>query len=147
MAVLSNRAWRRVLFPLLALFLLSAASHSQDNLYRVKRVVDGDTLLLTNGDRGRLIRVDTPEVHESKKLYRDAERTGRDIKTIRALGKKASAFTKSLHSAGNATHEIEIFSGGSGSGLLSRQPTAVTIPGETVLFVMRKFRLCGIRRC
>ena len=37
-----------------------------------------------------------PEVHESKKLYRDAERTGRDIKTIKALGRRASAFTKSL---------------------------------------------------
>ncbi len=90
------KAWRRFLLPLLILQFLSAASYSQDNLYRVKRVVDGDTLLLTNGERVRLIGVDTPEVHESKKLYRDAQRTGRDIKTIKALGKRASAFTKSL---------------------------------------------------
>ena len=90
------KAWRQFLFPFLILLLLSAPSHSQDKFYRVKRVVDGDTLLLTNGKRVRLIGVDTPEVHESKKLYRDAERTGRDIKTIKALGRKASAFTKSL---------------------------------------------------
>ena len=90
------KAWRQFLFPFLILLLLSAPSHSQDKFYRVKRVVDGDTLLLTNGKRVRLIGVDTPEVHESKKLYRGAERTGRDIKTIKALGRKASAFTKSL---------------------------------------------------
>ena len=90
------KAWIQLLFPFLVLLLLSVPSHSQDRFYRVKRVVDGDTLLLTNGDRVRLIGVDTPEVHPSKKLYRDAERTGRDIKTIIAMGKKASAFTKSL---------------------------------------------------
>ena len=90
------KAWRRFLFPFLILLLLSATSYSQDKFYRVKRIVDVDTLLLTNGERVRLIGVDTPEVHESKKLHRDAERTGRDIKTIKALGKRASAFTKSL---------------------------------------------------
>lgn len=62
----------------------------------VERVVDGDTLLLTNGERVRLIGVDTPEVHQSKKLYRDAKRSGRDIKTIKALGRRASAFTKKM---------------------------------------------------
>ena len=83
------KAWRRFLFPFLILLILSAPSHSQDKFYRVKRVVDGDTLLLTNGERVRLIGVDTPEVHKSKKLNRDAERTGRDINPIVAL----AAFT------------------------------------------------------
>jgi len=32
----------------------------------------------------------------SPKLYRDAKRAGRDIKTIIAMGKKATAFTRSL---------------------------------------------------
>jgi micrococcal nuclease len=62
----------------------------------VKRVVDGDTLLLSDGRRVRLIGVDTPEVHESKKLRRDAARTKRDIRTIRELGMRASAFVKRL---------------------------------------------------
>ncbi len=88
---------RRLILPSFLVFLLvSLPSHSQDNHYRVKRVVDGDTLFLTNGERGRLINVDIPEVHESKKLYRNAERTGRNIKTISAIGTKASAFTKSV---------------------------------------------------
>jgi len=82
------KAWRQVLLPSLVLLLLSGPSHSQDSSYRVQRVIDGDTLLLTNGERVRLIGVDTPEVHESKKLHRDAQRTQTDIETIKALGKE-----------------------------------------------------------
>jgi len=80
-----------VIFPLLSTppFLRSADSQTA----WVKRVVGGDMLLLTNGKRVRLIGVDTPEVHESRKLYRDAERSGRDMKTIKGLGRGASEFT------------------------------------------------------
>ena len=63
---------------------------------RVARVVDGDTLKLENGERVRLIGIDTPELHESQKLYRDSQRSGQDAGTIQALGKRAYAFTKSL---------------------------------------------------
>lgn len=62
----------------------------------VTRVVDGDTLKLENGERVRMIGIDTPEVHETAKLYRDSRKTGQDRETIRAMGKKASAFTKKL---------------------------------------------------
>lgn len=62
----------------------------------VKRVVDGDTILLANGERVRLIGIDTPEMHESNKLYRDARRTRRDVETIRKLGKQSYLFTKDL---------------------------------------------------
>jgi micrococcal nuclease len=85
-----------ILSPIFLLLPLVALSGSQDKFYRVQRVVVGDTLLLTNGEKVRLIGVDTPEVKESKKLYREDERTGRDIETIKELGKKASEFTKSL---------------------------------------------------
>lgn len=60
----------------------------------VERVIDGDTIEISTGERVRLIGIDTPEVYESNKLRSDAERTGRDIKTIQALGKKASEYTK-----------------------------------------------------
>ena len=62
----------------------------------VSRVVDGDTLKLSTGERVRLIGIDTPEVHESAKLDRDVQRSGRDRETIIALGQKSSAFTRNL---------------------------------------------------
>ena len=65
----------------------------------VTRVVDGDTLVIQfNGheEKVRLIGVDTPELHESQKLHRDAQRSGQDTATIQALGRQASDFVKIL---------------------------------------------------
>lgn len=73
-----------------------SASVNKDEFFYVSRVVDGDTLKLSSGQRVRLIGVDTPEVHYSDKLLRDAKKTGKDIAVIQAMGKKASGFTKGL---------------------------------------------------
>jgi micrococcal nuclease len=62
----------------------------------VKRVVDGDTLILENNERVRLIGIDTPEMHESDKLYRDARKSRRDARTIIALGRRSWEFAKKL---------------------------------------------------
>ncbi len=62
----------------------------------VTRVVDGDTLVLENGERVRLIGIDTPEMHESEKLNRDASRSQQDVETIKQLGRIAYEFTKKL---------------------------------------------------
>jgi micrococcal nuclease len=62
----------------------------------VARVVDGDTLKLENGERVRLIGIDTPEMHESSKLYRDSQRTGNDVRTIKALGKRSYEFVRGM---------------------------------------------------
>ncbi len=62
----------------------------------VTRVVDGDTLVLENNERVRLIGIDTPEIHESNKLNRDAQRSGEDASTIKKLGQQAYKFTKNL---------------------------------------------------
>ena len=70
-------------------------SYNYDNI-AVKRVVDGDTLLLENGERVRLIGIDTPELHESKKLHRDSERSGQDLQTIQGMGRLAAEFTRNL---------------------------------------------------
>jgi micrococcal nuclease len=86
----------RTVLGLFGLILFLAWSALAADLYVVSRVIDGDTLLLNNGERVRLIGVDTPEVHVSKKLYKDAQRSQRDIKTIQALGKRASAFTRGM---------------------------------------------------
>jgi micrococcal nuclease len=70
-------------------------SYTYDNIL-VTRAVDGDTLVLENKERVRLIGIDTPEMHESSKLHRDSQRSGQDIKTIIALGRRSYAFTRNL---------------------------------------------------
>ncbi len=70
-------------------------AHGYTNIL-VKRAVDGDTLLLENRERVRLIGIDTPEMHESDKLYRDAQRNKQDVSAIKALGRRAYQFTKNL---------------------------------------------------
>ena len=64
--------------------------------YRVMRVIDGDTVKLSNRERVRLIGIDTPEVYESEKLYRDASRSHKDIRAIQEMGRRASRFVKEL---------------------------------------------------
>ncbi|MDD5561051.1 MAG: thermonuclease family protein [Candidatus Omnitrophica bacterium] len=62
----------------------------------VTRVVDGDTLKLENGKFLRLLGIDTPEMHESAKLFRDARRTGQKAEEIKKLGRQSYEFTKQL---------------------------------------------------
>lgn len=62
----------------------------------VKRVIDGDTIQLENGQKVRLIGIDTPEMHESSKLYRDSVKTAQDVEVIKELGRIAYKFTKNL---------------------------------------------------
>lgn len=83
-------------FLKILLFLFLFPQIVKADSIRVKRVVDGDTLELVGGTRVRLIGVDTPEVHDSNKLYRDSKRTKQDIKTIKKLGKRSSDFVKSI---------------------------------------------------
>jgi micrococcal nuclease len=65
---------------LLALFTGLALADTQE-FVKVKRVIDGDTIMLESGERVRLIGVDTPETVHPKK-------------PVEKFGKEASAFTK-----------------------------------------------------
>jgi endonuclease YncB( thermonuclease family) len=56
------------------------------NVYRIARVVDGDTVYLTSGAKIRLVQIDTPEVYFSAECY----------------GEAASAATKRLLPPGTA---------------------------------------------
>ncbi|MDD5432705.1 MAG: thermonuclease family protein [Candidatus Omnitrophica bacterium] len=74
----------------------------------VTRVVDGDTLVLANGERVRLIGIDTPEIHESKKLYKDAQRSEQDASTIKKLGMRSFEFTKNLVEGKRVSLEFDV---------------------------------------
>ena len=74
----------------------------------VTRVVDGDTLVLENRERVRLIGIDTPEMHESNKLYRDSQKSKQDTKTIQALGKRAYEFTTQLVEGKRVSLEFDV---------------------------------------
>jgi len=81
---------------------------SDGSYYTVSRVIDGDTIVLSDGRKVRLIGVDTPEVYYSEKLLKDSKKSGQDIKTIQSLGKKASAFTKDLCLGKKARLEYDV---------------------------------------
>src|SRR6266480_4425798 len=85
--------WRRLLLVSLGVVLVFAPtaggaairSHA-GQLVRIDRVVDGDTVALTDGRHVRLVQIDTPEVYFSAECY----------------GKQASTITKQLIPPGTA---------------------------------------------
>jgi len=68
--------------------------------YTIERVIDGNTLKLTNGERVRLIGIDTPESKPNDKAKRDSERTGQDVETINKMGQESTEFVKGIVSEG-----------------------------------------------
>lgn len=92
---------KKILFLILGLAFLSSLSLAKEQpdtpiTTKCTRVVDGNTIVISGGDRVRLIGIDTREVYQSGKLDKDAARTGtgKDKKTIQALGKQSSNYTK-----------------------------------------------------
>ncbi len=80
------------------LTFLSSSLHAQQTTTVIK-VVDGDTLKVRYWGKEesiRLIGIDTPESRVNKKAKRDAKRSGQDIKTIIAMGKRATEYVESL---------------------------------------------------
>ncbi|MDD5409194.1 MAG: thermonuclease family protein [Candidatus Omnitrophica bacterium] len=75
---------------------ISAGDNSDYGNILVTRVVDGDTLKLENGKYLRLIGIDTPEMHESAKLHRDAQRSKQSVWEIKKLGRQSYEFTRQM---------------------------------------------------
>jgi micrococcal nuclease len=75
------RPIRILLLATFLIFLSVAYTYSQT--FKCTRVVDGDTIILGNGERVRLIGVDTPETKHPRK-------------PVEYFGKEASAFTKRM---------------------------------------------------
>ncbi len=60
-----------------------ARTNNKQRKYFVSRTIDGDTIRLSNGERVRLIGVDTPETKHPRK-------------PVQCFGKEASAFTRKM---------------------------------------------------
>lgn len=63
--------------------LLLATFTAANPVVQVARVIDGDTLLLSNGERVRLIGVDTPELYHP-------------LKPVQYFAREASEFTRQM---------------------------------------------------
>ncbi len=85
------------------LTLLASPLHAQQTT-TVTRIVDGDTLkvfYLEGEESIRLIGIDTPESRVNKKTKKDAKRSGQDVETIIAMGKRATEYVESLVKPGD----------------------------------------------
>jgi len=91
---------RKISIRYLLLFLLIAfirCDLTYDyNRIAVKKVYDGDTIQLIDGEKVRFIGIDCPETRDNDKLYRDAKRSGEDINSIMVKGRQAYVFTREL---------------------------------------------------
>lgn len=100
----------------------------------VSKASDGDTLHVRaeGADHTlRLIGVDTPEMHASDKLDRDAQRTGQDRRTLQALGTRAHAFTRRLCEGKTCRLEFDPANASSGHrDRYGRLLAYVFVPGE-----------------
>ncbi|MFC1576599.1 thermonuclease family protein, partial [Candidatus Omnitrophota bacterium] len=63
---------------------------------------------LANGERVRLVGIDTPESRYNEKLARDARRSGKDERAIVAMGQKATRITQSLCGGKRVRLEFDI---------------------------------------
>jgi len=82
------------LITIISILLIATSAHAET--FTVERVIDGNTLKLTNGETVRLIGIDTPESKANKKAMKDAKRTEQDIETITKMGEEATEFLKNL---------------------------------------------------
>ena len=87
-----NRKFSTFVIPALILFFLLSPSHAE--IYKVERAIDGDTLLLINGEKVRLIGVNTPETKHPQK-------------PVEYFGKEAHLFTKQMVDGKEARFEFE----------------------------------------
>jgi micrococcal nuclease len=94
----------------LSIFLLLSAASGvclDREVHTVSRVTDGDTLVLDNGQKVRLIGVDTPEIHDKERNGYDAKRSGRDIQIVNAYAGKAKKYVAGLIEGGEVALEFE----------------------------------------
>ncbi len=103
-----SKSTRIIFYSVLPVLFLYGLLNAQD-VIRVKRVVDGDTLLLTNGEKVRLIDIDAPESRPNPRAQKQVEMQSKDLETIIYMGKAAARFVQSLVKPGDqVTIEFDV---------------------------------------
>jgi micrococcal nuclease len=87
---------RRLFLATLILLAPAGSLRAEENWQWVQKVFDGDTFRLKGGQKVRLLGIDTPELHPSDKLYRDAQRSRQDAAKIQELGAQSYEVTRGL---------------------------------------------------
>ncbi|OGL50989.1 MAG: hypothetical protein A3C43_05460 [Candidatus Schekmanbacteria bacterium RIFCSPHIGHO2_02_FULL_38_11] len=86
---MKKKALLTILFLLFYPFISQAFSPaSSQESYVVEKVIDGDTIVLNNGEHIRLIGVDTPELHHPRKPVQYFAKEAREFIVKECLGKK-----------------------------------------------------------
>lgn len=99
--------YKRLLLLLVLFLVFSFVSCSREsNVFKITHVVDGNSMVLDNGERIRLIGVDTPEEYIVSKLEehdffarakeKDAKRFDKIKEDIKSMAIKANEFSKGL---------------------------------------------------
>ncbi len=103
-----NLRYPKKLFCILLLVVLTlplkALGVEKIEFAKVARIVDGDTLKVNykgREERVRLIGIDAPESKPNEKAKIEAVRGGEDLKTITAMGKRATEYVKTLLQPGD----------------------------------------------
>jgi micrococcal nuclease len=68
---IQSKVLRVIVIILLALFFMPSTTHAAQS-YSVKSIYDGDTLTLSNGNKVRLLQIDTPELSPAECYGKDA---------------------------------------------------------------------------
>lgn len=87
---------KRLLVVILLLLAPAAGLRAEENWQAIQKIYDGDTFRLQDGPKVRLLGIDTPELHPSDKLYRDAQRSHQDAAKIQELGARSYEVTRKL---------------------------------------------------
>jgi micrococcal nuclease len=95
------------LFLLLSALSSAAAAVEPAKTQEVYRVIDGDTLVLRNEERVKLIGIDAPEAINGLKLHRDARKLGVKSQVVKGMGLQAKAFTANLVGSRKVRLEFE----------------------------------------
>ena len=77
-------------------FIFILASDLYAETYIVKKVIEGDLFELSNGDMVRLIGIDAPDSQPTGRAKMFAERSGKKLNDILAVGKRAKKFVQQL---------------------------------------------------